>query len=200
MALDYPDGTYTIAAIPLVVLLLGLGWRVLKGTSPFSRPYRRTRSRTRSSSIPTTTRDSCRARPGRCRSAAPCPARKTRQQAAHGRGSGRGDRRCRPRASGGWRSALAASHLRVDGFQRWHRAGAGIGPPRGVGDRPAEASPRAERTLAQDVAEPVAAPLLGRAPGDRVGLVPDLAQLPWAELALALDIRAITRRGSHRRL
>jgi L-asparagine permease len=36
MALDYPDGTYTIAAIPLVVLLLGLGWRVLKGTSPFS--------------------------------------------------------------------------------------------------------------------------------------------------------------------
>ena len=33
---DYPDGTYTVAAIPLVALLLGLGWRILKGSSPFS--------------------------------------------------------------------------------------------------------------------------------------------------------------------
>jgi len=36
MAFDFPDGTYTIAAIPVVVLSLGIGWRVLKGTSPFS--------------------------------------------------------------------------------------------------------------------------------------------------------------------
>ena len=36
MAFDYPDGTYTIAAIPVVVILLGIGWRVLKGTSPFA--------------------------------------------------------------------------------------------------------------------------------------------------------------------
>jgi L-asparagine permease len=36
MAFDYPDGTFTIAAIPVVAVLLGLGWRVLKGSSPFS--------------------------------------------------------------------------------------------------------------------------------------------------------------------
>jgi L-asparagine permease len=36
MGFDYPDGTYTIAAIPVVALLLGIGWVVLKGSSPFS--------------------------------------------------------------------------------------------------------------------------------------------------------------------
>jgi L-asparagine permease len=36
MAFDYPDGTFTIAAIPVVALLLGLGWMVLKGSSPFA--------------------------------------------------------------------------------------------------------------------------------------------------------------------
>jgi L-asparagine permease len=36
MGFDYPDGTYTIAAIPVVALLLGLGWVILKGSSPFS--------------------------------------------------------------------------------------------------------------------------------------------------------------------
>jgi L-asparagine permease len=36
MAFDYPDGTFTIAALPLVAILLGVGWRVLKGTSPFA--------------------------------------------------------------------------------------------------------------------------------------------------------------------
>lgn len=36
MAFDYPTGTYTIAALPLVVLLLGIGWVLLKGSSPFS--------------------------------------------------------------------------------------------------------------------------------------------------------------------
>jgi len=36
MAFDYPDGTYTIAAIPLVAVLLWAGWIVLKGSSPFS--------------------------------------------------------------------------------------------------------------------------------------------------------------------
>ena len=36
MAFDYPDGTYTIAAIPLVVALLWAGWMILKGSSPFS--------------------------------------------------------------------------------------------------------------------------------------------------------------------
>ena len=36
MAFDYPDGTYTIAAIPLVAILLWGGWMVLKGSSPFS--------------------------------------------------------------------------------------------------------------------------------------------------------------------
>ena len=36
MAFDYPDGTYTIAAIPVVAVLLGVGWVVLKGSSPFS--------------------------------------------------------------------------------------------------------------------------------------------------------------------
>ena len=36
MGFDYPDGTYTIAAIPVVALLLGVGWYVLKGSSPFS--------------------------------------------------------------------------------------------------------------------------------------------------------------------
>jgi len=36
MAFDYPDGTYTIAAIPVVAMLLALGWVLLKGSSPFS--------------------------------------------------------------------------------------------------------------------------------------------------------------------
>jgi L-asparagine permease len=36
MGFDYPDGTYTIAAIPVVAILLGVGWMVLKGSSPFS--------------------------------------------------------------------------------------------------------------------------------------------------------------------
>ncbi len=36
MGFDYPDGTYTIAAIPIVAILLGVGWMVLKGSSPFS--------------------------------------------------------------------------------------------------------------------------------------------------------------------
>jgi L-asparagine permease len=33
---DYPDGTYTIAAIPVVAVALAVGWMVLKGSSPFS--------------------------------------------------------------------------------------------------------------------------------------------------------------------
>jgi L-asparagine permease len=36
MAFDYPDGTFTIAAIPILAVLLGLGWKWLKGSSPFS--------------------------------------------------------------------------------------------------------------------------------------------------------------------
>ena len=36
MAFDYPDGTYTIAAIPFVAVLLWAGWLVMKGSSPFS--------------------------------------------------------------------------------------------------------------------------------------------------------------------
>jgi len=36
MAFDYPDGTYTIAAIPLVAVGLGIGWYALKGSSPFA--------------------------------------------------------------------------------------------------------------------------------------------------------------------
>lgn len=36
MGFDYPDGTFTIAAIPLVAAALYVGWRVLKGSSPFS--------------------------------------------------------------------------------------------------------------------------------------------------------------------
>jgi L-asparagine permease len=36
MAFDYPDGTFTIAAIPVVAVLLGVGWMVLKGSSPFA--------------------------------------------------------------------------------------------------------------------------------------------------------------------
>jgi L-asparagine permease len=35
-AFDYPDGTYTIAAIPVVAVALAVGWVVLKGSSPFS--------------------------------------------------------------------------------------------------------------------------------------------------------------------
>jgi L-asparagine permease len=35
MGFDYPDGTYTIAAIPVVAILLVIGWVVLKGSSPF---------------------------------------------------------------------------------------------------------------------------------------------------------------------
>jgi L-asparagine permease len=36
MGFDYPDGTYTIAAIPVVAVLLGIGWAILKGSSPLS--------------------------------------------------------------------------------------------------------------------------------------------------------------------
>jgi L-asparagine permease len=36
MAFDYPDGTFTIAAIPVVALALGVGWWGLKGSSPFA--------------------------------------------------------------------------------------------------------------------------------------------------------------------
>ena len=36
MGFDYPDGTYTIAAIPVVLAALAIGWIVLKGSSPFS--------------------------------------------------------------------------------------------------------------------------------------------------------------------
>lgn len=34
MGFDYPEGTYTIAAIPVVAILLVIGWVMLKGTSP----------------------------------------------------------------------------------------------------------------------------------------------------------------------
>ena len=33
---DYPDGTYTIAAIPVVAVALCVGWVVLKGSNPFA--------------------------------------------------------------------------------------------------------------------------------------------------------------------
>jgi L-asparagine permease len=33
---DYPDGTFTIAAIPVVAILLGVGWMIMKGSHPFS--------------------------------------------------------------------------------------------------------------------------------------------------------------------
>ena len=36
MGLDYPDGTYTIAAIPAVAAVLAIGWIVMKGSNPFS--------------------------------------------------------------------------------------------------------------------------------------------------------------------
>ena len=36
MALDYPNGTFTIAAIPAVALCLAGGWMVLKRSSPTS--------------------------------------------------------------------------------------------------------------------------------------------------------------------
>ncbi len=36
MAFDYPNGTFTIAAIPLVAAGLAAGWVILKGSSPFS--------------------------------------------------------------------------------------------------------------------------------------------------------------------
>jgi L-asparagine permease len=35
-AFDYPDGTFTIAAIPVVAVALAIGWVILKGSSPFS--------------------------------------------------------------------------------------------------------------------------------------------------------------------
>jgi L-asparagine permease len=41
MGFDYPDGTYTVAAIPVIALLLVIGWVLLKGKSPLkplSRP------------------------------------------------------------------------------------------------------------------------------------------------------------------
>ncbi len=34
--LDYPDGTYTIAAIPVVAVALVVGWIIMKGSHPFS--------------------------------------------------------------------------------------------------------------------------------------------------------------------
>ncbi len=34
--LDYPDGTLTIGAIPFLAIALAIGWRILKGSSPFS--------------------------------------------------------------------------------------------------------------------------------------------------------------------
>jgi L-asparagine permease len=36
MALDWPIGTYTIAGLPILGLLLGAGWWMLKGTHPFA--------------------------------------------------------------------------------------------------------------------------------------------------------------------
>jgi L-asparagine permease len=36
MAVDYPVGTYTVATVPALAVLLGLGWTVLKGSHPFS--------------------------------------------------------------------------------------------------------------------------------------------------------------------
>ena len=36
-ALDYPDGTFTVAAVPVVAMLLAGGWFVAKRTSPFAR-------------------------------------------------------------------------------------------------------------------------------------------------------------------
>jgi L-asparagine permease len=36
MAFDYPTGTWTVAALPAVMVMLGLGWTILKGTSPFA--------------------------------------------------------------------------------------------------------------------------------------------------------------------
>jgi L-asparagine permease len=38
MAFDFPDGTFTVAAIPLVAAGLALGWRVLKGHSLWTAP------------------------------------------------------------------------------------------------------------------------------------------------------------------
>jgi L-asparagine permease len=37
MAFDYPAGTYTVAAIPIVALALVLGWWALKGVHPFKK-------------------------------------------------------------------------------------------------------------------------------------------------------------------
>jgi L-asparagine permease len=36
MALDWPIGTYTIALLPVLALLLGVGWTLLKGSHPFA--------------------------------------------------------------------------------------------------------------------------------------------------------------------
>ena len=37
MALDYPVGTWTILlGIPVVAVLLGIGWTLLKGSHPFA--------------------------------------------------------------------------------------------------------------------------------------------------------------------
>jgi len=36
MAFDYPTGTYTLAALPVVIVMQGVGWTILKGTSPFA--------------------------------------------------------------------------------------------------------------------------------------------------------------------
>jgi L-asparagine permease len=36
LGFDYPDGTFTVAAIPLVIIALAVGWYVLKGSTIFS--------------------------------------------------------------------------------------------------------------------------------------------------------------------
>lgn len=36
MAMDYPVGTFTFALLPVVALLLGIGWTLLKGAHPFA--------------------------------------------------------------------------------------------------------------------------------------------------------------------
>ena len=36
MGFDYPDGTYTVLALPVVALLLVAGWKVLRRSNPVS--------------------------------------------------------------------------------------------------------------------------------------------------------------------
>ena len=38
MGFDYPEGTYTVAATPLIAVLLALGWWGLRRTSPILMP------------------------------------------------------------------------------------------------------------------------------------------------------------------